>query len=305
MSDTLSSVFHLLNLHTARCTRLEAGGDWSLRFPDRHVLKFAAVIQGSCWMIHPDHPPVQLHAGDAFLLCRTPAYVLASDPALPARDGSVVIDWSASDTGHYGGADAVLLGGAFEINALHENLLHEALPRLMLLRRDTASANTILRTLELMETEFHNITMGSELIRHHLADMLLIQMLRTYATGEHTETANNKPSALIGALTDPRLGKALNRIHAEPNHHWTLNDLAAIAGMSRTAFAETFRRAIGRAPIDYVTHWRMQLADDLLHQGMSVTAVADRLGYSTQSAFGAAYKRVRGRSPGGVLRDRG
>lgn len=301
MPDTLTSVFQLLDLHSARCTRLEAGGAWSLRFPDRHVLKFAAVTRGSCWMIHPEHPQVELRAGDAFLLCHTPAYVLASDPSLPPEDGSAVIDWSVSDTGRHGGEDVVLLGGAFAVSDLHERVIHDALPRLMLLRRETASAAAITRTLEIMEAEFQSARMGSDLMRHHLAEMLLVQMLRAHASGDGA-AGPRRQSDWIGALTDPRLGAALDAVHATPDRRWTLRELACIGGMSRSAFALAFRRALGRAPIDYVAHWRMQVAEDLLARGLSVTEVAARMGYSTQSAFGAAYKRIRGRPPGAITR---
>ncbi|WP_037371332.1 AraC family transcriptional regulator [Salipiger mucosus] len=296
MRDTLTSVFQLLDLHSARSTRLEAGGAWSLRFPDRHVLKFAAVTRGGCWMLHPEHPEVELRAGDAFLLCHTPSYVLASDRSLPPENGAEVIDWSASDTGRYGGDEVALLAGAFAVSALHERVIHDALPRLMLLRRETAAAAAIMRTLELMEVEFQAARMGASLMRHHLAEMLLVQMLRAHASAETVR------GGWISTLTDPKLGAALGAIHGAPERHWTLRELAGIAGMSRSAFAQAFQRALGRTPIDYAAHWRMQVAEDLLARGLSVTEVSDRMGYSTQSAFGAAYKRIRGQSPGAVTR---
>ena len=295
MPDTLTSIFHLLDLRSARCTRLEAGGDWSLRFPDLHHLKFVAVIRGACWMVHPAGAPVRMKAGDAFLLSRTPAYVLASDPDLPPEDGAALFDWSTSSTGRHGGDETVLLGGAFEVASLHERLIGEALPPLTILRRDAPSAVGIRRTLELMEAEFAAEPVGPALIRHHLADMLLVQMLRAHI-------ADGRGEGWIGALTDPRLGAALDRIHAAPHHHCSLHELATAAGMSRSAFAAAFHRAIGCAPIDYAIRWRMRVAEDLLHRGLSVGEVAERLGYSAQSAFGAAFKRVKGHSPGSAQR---
>jgi hypothetical protein len=85
MSDALTSIFNLLDLRSARCTRLEAAGAWSLWFPERLGLKFAEVVRGECWMLHPDYPPVQMAQGDVFLLSQTPAYILASDPQLPPK----------------------------------------------------------------------------------------------------------------------------------------------------------------------------------------------------------------------------
>lgn len=128
------------------------------------------------------------------------------------------------------------------------------------------------------------------------------EMLRAYASGEEASGAPARRSDWIGALTDPRPGAALDAIHAAPDHNWTLHELAGIAGMSRSAFAEAFKRALGRAPIDYVAHWRMQVAEDLLARGHSVTEVATRVGYSAPSAFAAAYKRIRELSPGTITR---
>ncbi|WP_245312331.1 AraC family transcriptional regulator [Rhizobium sp. R693] len=298
MTDALTSIFSLLDLRSARCTRLEAAGAWSLRFPEKLALKFAAVIQGECWMLHPDHPPVQMAQGDVFLLSQTPAYVLASDPQLPPEDGAKVIDWESSDVGRYGGADTVLLGGSFRVNPLHEHLLTEALPHLMLLPRDAPAASTLSRTLEIMEGEFRQIRMGSDLIRRHLADMLLVQMLRAFAERDVQGMDRRPPSrSWIGALTDPRLGAALDRIHAEPGRSWTVKALSEVAGMSRTSFAEAFHVAIGQTPIDYVTRWRMQIGEDLIHQGLGIADVAATLGYGSQSAFGTAFKRIKGCSP--------
>jgi len=304
MPDALSAIFHLLDLRSARCTRLEAAGDWSLRFPEKLALKFAAVIRGGCWMVHPDHPSVRMEQGDVFLLSQTPAYVLASDPGLVPQDGMKVIDWERSDIGRYGGDDTVLLAGSFRVNPLHGRLLSEALPHLMLIPREAPSAPVLSRTLEIMEAEFHQARMGSELMRHHLADMLLVQMLRAFGAREeeHGERRGRR-SGWIGALTDPRLGAALNRIHAEPGRTWTVRALAEIAGMSRTSFAAAFHEAIGRAPIDYVTRWRIQVGEDLIHRGISVAEAAAATGYTSQSAFGAAFKRIRGCSPRAAVRD--
>ncbi|MDN5928307.1 MAG: AraC family transcriptional regulator [Hyphomicrobiales bacterium] len=304
MPDALTAVFNLLDLRSARCTRLEAAGAWSLRFPEKLALKFAAVIKGECWMLHPDHPPVRMMQGDVFLLSQTPAYVLASDPTLPPRDGAKVIDWDRSDTGRYGGDETVLLGGSFRVNELHERFLTETLPHLMLIPRDAPSAPVLSRTLEIMETEFCQTRVGSDLMRRHLADMLLVQMVRAFAERDHENVTDRRRQRAnwIGALTDQRLGAALDQIHAEPGRNWTVKSLAEIAGMSRTSFAKAFHAAIGRAPIDYVSHWRMQIGADLIQRGGNIAEIAGTLGYASQSAFGVAFKRIRGCSPKAAAR---
>jgi len=86
-SDPLSQVFSLLNVRAARCTRFEAGGNWSYRFPAKPALKFGAVIRGDCWIDFGDEAHHRLVTGDCFLLANAPAYVLANDQRLAPEDG--------------------------------------------------------------------------------------------------------------------------------------------------------------------------------------------------------------------------
>lgn len=293
MADTLSSIFRLLDLQSAQNHRFEAAGDWAFRFPAREVLKFAALLRGSCWMLREGAAPLRLAAGDVFLLVESPAYVLASDPALPPEDGSRLFAGGAG-TGRHQGDDAVMIAGSFSASAQHRALLLGALPRFMLIPATTAEAPALRRTLEMMAAEFDAAEFGAELMRRHLTDMLLIQLLRAFAV---REGAAPQHGGWIGALADPRLGAALDALHAEPGRHWSVATLAAEAGMSRSSFAAAFQARVGMAPMAYLQGWRMQLAEEMLRRGESVGHVAARLGYGSQSAFGAAFRRSRGRTP--------
>jgi len=99
-------------------------------------------------------------------------------------------------------------------------------------------------------------------------------------------------------LADRQLSAALTCIHDEPGYGWTLEKLAARIGMSRSAFAARFKAISGTSPIEYLTRWRMLLACDRLQNSSdSITVIASRLGYESESAFGKAFKRVIGCSP--------
>jgi AraC-like DNA-binding protein len=68
--------------------------------------------------------------------------------------------------------------------------------------------------------------------------------------------------------------------------------------MSRTAFALRFKSKVGQTPMEYLTRWRMLLADERLrHSREPVSAVALSLGYTSESAFSTAFKRVMGAAP--------
>jgi AraC-like DNA-binding protein len=86
-------------------------------------------------------------------------------------------------------------------------------------------------------------------------------------------------------------------MHEAPHKSWTLDDLAGIAGMSRTRFAAHFRERIGQTPIDYLTVWRMTVASQLLASGKPVKSVARQAGYRSAAAFSRVFSRVTGQAP--------
>jgi AraC-like DNA-binding protein len=100
------------------------------------------------------------------------------------------------------------------------------------------------------------------------------------------------------ALADPRLRAAIEAMHAQPARRWTLSQLAAVAGQSRSAFALHFRKRVGVTPLDYLLRWRMRLATRRLKGGSArITLIAQALGYDSDSAFSHAFKRVMACSP--------
>ena len=83
-----------------------------------------------------------------------------------------------------------------------------------------------------------------------------------------------------------------------PARHWTLEELARIAGLSRTIFAQRFKRLVGATTIHYLTRWRMLIAADRLRDGHeTIASIAFSLGYESESAFCTAFKRTMCCSP--------
>ena len=290
--DPLSDVFSLLDVRSARCTRFEAGGAWALRFPAKPALKFAAVLHGECWITLPGTPPHQLGAGDTFLLADAPPYVLANDREMAPLDGIALFDWEHSDVAHHGGAETVLLAGSFVFEAAHAQPLLDLLPSFMLIPAADKAAAILRSTLEILDGEIRSTRMGASLVTRRLADVLLVQALRAYVAAQGADGVG-----WIGALTDPQIGAALNLMHGEVAHRWTVEGLANAVGMSRSAFAVRFKDTVGVPPLDYLLRWRMQLARDALRREETVSSIAAGIGYASESAFGNAFKRVYGRAP--------
>jgi AraC-like DNA-binding protein len=101
----------------------------------------------------------------------------------------------------------------------------------------------------------------------------------------------------LRGLAHPHLGKALSAIHADPARGWSLESMAAIAAMSRSSFASTFRREVGQTPGDYLARWRISTAQALLRHGVALKHVAERVGYGSQAGFLRAFRASVGMSP--------
>lgn len=123
--------------------------------------------------------------------------------------------------------------------------------------------------------------------------MILAQTLRLYLA-----QVASIDVGWFAALADPRLARVMTAIHGDPAHGWTLAELAKVAGMSRSGFAQHFASRVGEAPVAYLTRWRMLLAARWLSDGReTVEQIAITVGYGSEQAFSTAFKRVMGCSP--------
>ena len=132
---------------------------------------------------------------------------------------------------------------------------------------------------------------GKQVALDRLFDYLLILIVR------HVVQSGVVPTGVLAGLADPRLARALTAMHDAPRKPWTLDALAEIAGMSRTRFADHFRKIVGRTPLDYLTSWRMTMARRLLSRGKPVKLVAAQVGYSSPAAFSRVFSRMVGQAP--------
>jgi AraC-like DNA-binding protein len=137
---------------------------------------------------------------------------------------------------------------------------------------------------------------GSEAIITRLADIVVVQAIRSWLT------ASDGQHGWLAALKDRQIGRALAAIHSDPAFDWSVELLANQIGMSRSSLAARFKQLVGQSVMQYVTEWRMQLARLELAEGYTVTQVAENYGYQSEAAFSRAFKRVFDRPPGQVRR---
>ncbi|GGD40902.1 AraC family transcriptional regulator [Aureimonas glaciei] len=286
--DPLSEVLSVLGARGIRLTRLEASGDWALAFSARQRLKFVAMLRGECWIVPQDRRRERLTQGDVFLIGDT-SYAVTSDPAPAPIDGDAL--YAEADRVRLGGMDCVMVGGGIDFASADARFVLDALPPF--LRVDPASASAIAGLLDLLDREVGDDRPGSALVAARLAEILLVEAIRAYVAVRREEEAG-----WIGALGDPRIGASLRLIHGDVAHPWTVGELAARVGMSRSGFARRFAERVGRPPLGYLTHWRMILARRMLRgDAATVARVATGIGYASESAFAHAFRRTFGHAP--------
>ncbi len=172
-----------------------------------------------------------------------------------------------------------------------------ALPPLLVL--PLARVPALAPTLALLADETRDRRCGSRLLADRLFEVLLLQLLRWLL--DHGAEAGVSTGLLAG-LAHPALAKALTALHERPGEPWSVASLARCAGMSRSAFAESFREAVGETPAEYLAGYRLSLVQGRLRAGESLKVMAEPLGFGSASALSRAFSQRLGCSPREWLR---
>ena len=292
--DPLSKLLALLKPRSVQAGRFDLGAKQGVRFPNYEGVKCYAVLAGQCWLTLLGDEPVLLEEGDCFLLPAGRSFCLASDLGAVPRDAEELL--KALHNGlpgwHHGEAACTLAGGRFLLEGHPVELLLGSLPALMHLHT-TAEKAGMRWSMDRIREELRQDLLGSSLVVQQLAYILLVQAFRV-----HLAEASLDAVGWLYAMSDPQIRNAILSMQEKPAYPWSVQLLAQHAGMSRSVFAERFKKRVGDSPMEYLTRWRMLLAGDRLTGSEdAVLSIAIELGYDSESAFGKAFKRVMGCSP--------
>ncbi|HEY0294720.1 MAG TPA: cupin domain-containing protein, partial [Bordetella sp.] len=226
--DPLSEVLSFLSTQSSFFAGLGAGGAWAISFPPPAGIKFNAVVDGTCWLaVEGQEQPIRLEAGDCFLLSRKRAFSLGSDLSLPPVKSDEVYRHAVNGIARHGhGDEFFLIGGHFAFSD-EAHRLFDGLPAVAVIKNHSDQASVLRWALQRLAHELTSPSPGSALVAQHLGHIMLVQVLRIYLAQE----GNSTPSWLL-ALSDPRIGAAIQAIHANPERRWTVEDLAEVAGVS-------------------------------------------------------------------------
>lgn len=302
--DPVGEALHLLRMSGMFYCLTEATAPWALEMPAfTDCLSFHVITAGGCWLGVDGAPEVYLRAGDLALVPHGRGHHLFSQPGVtPAPRVDKLPQQMLSE--HYsilrhggGGAQSTLICGIVSFHDPAAQQLLRLLPPVILTDGATAPSSTwIGDTLGLMAAEVRQLRPGGEAVTTRLADILVIQAIRAWIESDPAAR-----TGWLGALQDPQIGQAIVAMHRNPGHPWTVASLANQAAMSRSAFAARFTQLVGEPAVQYLTRWRMQVAQARLQQGpATIRELATQFGYESEAAFSHAFKRVTGVSPGAV-----
>ncbi|WP_454827022.1 AraC family transcriptional regulator [Paraburkholderia xenovorans] len=290
MVDPLAEVVTLLQPVAAFSKVVSGAGRWRVHRSEAGQPFYCVILDGSCRLVTNGREPIILQTDDFVLIPEVYDFTMSSlEP--PEAEGVDTVPVALLDGGFRlgdgnGPSDVQLLVGHCVFGSPDAALLVSLLPDFVHVRGERRLATLV----KLVREESREQRPARDVVLARLLEVLFIEALRSAGTAASP--------GLVRGLGDARLALAIRQMHESPQKRWTVAQLANTAALSRSAFFERFSRAVGVAPMEYLLSWRMALAKKLLRRKEGgVADVAERVGYSSASAFSVAFTRHVGLPP--------
>jgi AraC-like DNA-binding protein len=268
--------------------RIHESGRWGLRFPAFAGIGFHVIRRGSGWLITASGEPVALRAGDIVFAPHGAEHGLSH---YPRALGELPVAATGPQLHDLTSADFEFLCGAYRLDHGQVHLFLRRLPDVISVSPDYNRHPELRSLVHLLDDDVTRRRPGTEVTRPALVDLLLVHVLRLW---QEERGAVGWP-----AVGDEVISTALREIHENPQAPWTVRRLSEMAGISRTAFTRRFTSSVGQPPMAYLTGWRLIKSARLLRETDAPLAViARQVGYLSEFAFAAAFRREFGISPG-------
>lgn len=310
-------VLHYLKLESVYYSRsLFQGEQWAVNIPTyQDTSMFHVVVAGGC-LVKVNDTLLELNVGDVLFLPRSPGHqVMASESvkpvdlySLPVKKVSAIYETlevgpeqlesrpeqepgSEKESGPESVRETIMLCGVVKIAHPSGEMLVNDMPDVIHVQKEQHLFNTMMDGIvDLIFQEAEGGFLGGESVITRLVDILMIQTIRQWVLSSEVHHGQ-----WLDALKDPKIGKALSKIHNHPEKAWTIELLGQEVGMSRTAFATKFSELVGDSPMNYLTLWRMNLAELRLKSGEKADLdFIESLGYQSESSFRRAFKKCKG-----------
>ncbi len=298
-------VLHYLKLESFYYSRsLFRGEHWAVNVPNYQDTSMFHVVVAGCCLVKVNDTLLELKAGDVLFLPRALGHqVMASESveavdlySLPVKKVSDLFETlevipEKLEASCDKGSETIMLCGVVKIAHPSGEMLVNDMPDVIHVQKEQHLFNTMIGGIvDLIFQEAEGGFLGGESVITRLVDILMIQTIRQWVMSSEVHHGR-----WLRALKDPKIGKALSRIHNYPEKAWTIELLGQEVGMSRTAFATKFSELVGDTPMNYLTLWRMNLAELRFKSGEKVDLdFIASLGYQSESSFRRAFKKVKG-----------
>jgi AraC-like DNA-binding protein len=293
--DTLTEVLNRVRLTGTLLFHYELGRPFNVELPQFPDAVFHYLRQGSATVVLTTGVTIRINSGDFVLIARGQPHVVRSGrPTKPF----VLLDLDRQPA-HLGvvrhGGDqgplSTLICGYFSLARRPRSNFLEMIPPVLHLRPDHDWLEAILQRLVTESAIQHP---GQCAVLARITEVLFVEVLRSWI-----KSLRPGEGGWIGAVADPQIGKALQLIHEQPGHPWTLHELGRSAGLGRSAFAARFKKLVGESVYRYLVARRMDEAARLLEANdETIAQIANRVGYETATTFSKVFHQHYGFSPG-------
>lgn len=299
--DALSQIFEELHISETQYFYLQGQGNWHCSIDSSHIVYYL-VMQGQCILCHEQGENSLLNAGDLVMLTQGKKHYIRSTSEL--GNSMPVRELSGEFSGHRD--DAVIIGSTPTFNCkilcfqCHVDVdmarpLLSALPSMILIDHQiqTNATEWIQYVFQFLALEASSQKIGKDTLINRLAGLILIECIRY-----HIEHLSEDSESWLLVFKDPALFQAMNAIHQHLDRHWTVAELAQIAHMSRSSFAERFTQKIGMPPLTYLYKYRLRVAAYYLRKtNQSSATISEKLGYASENSFCLSFKKNYGLTP--------
>ncbi|MGN8258526.1 cupin domain-containing protein [Pseudomonas sp. SMSB3] len=268
-------------------------GAWHASTHGMGRASFHLVVQGHCWLHVDGHDqPERLEAGDAVFLLRDLGYRLSSDqdPATACaqpRQTMQALAPAASD-------GVGLVCGFFDFRPGLSSLIVEGLADWIVLRANEPAGHAARTLFGLILDECQGT--ASQTLLERLTHLLFLYVLRQQVN------AGTPLRGLVALARQPGFSALLEQLIDQPGQAWSLETMAALTGLSRSAFFKRFVDCAGQSPGQVLLALRMRHARRLLQAGNTVEQVGAQVGYQSVAAFTRAFAKAIGVQPGAYRR---
>jgi len=284
-ADPLSGLLRRLGFRADVFFRAEYCGRWAVDTSGSRNVPFHLVVSGESWL-HDSEKPEQLLEGDLVLFPNDQPHLLSGSHETPE---DAVINRAPLPSS--AGPATRLICGYFQLDRQAAEPLLDSLPNTLVANLQSSADPELAELSRLWIREAARDDMGSDLAVDRLAELVFIRMLRA-------EAEAGRLSGLVAALSHPRIGPVLARIHQNPGGDHSVPGMASYAKLSESAFATRFKAVVGRRPGEYVRHWRMHAAAARLKEtDQPIERVGLEFGYESDAAFRKAFRAFFGEPP--------